>query len=148
MEETGNMTYETHTNLLSCEDVVSYLWNKCNKRSTPFKPEGAVSFEDKVTFTDQKDGDVIKKMFSISHDDWKLIKLKKEKEYDVDNMEFKTFDENKKMLSEGNLLVIYLPIEKVYYVFLHNENEVKLLIKCIQKKKLFESFPTETLSFF
>lgn len=149
MEEKKENSYETKTNLLSCEDVVSYLWKKCDKFSFPFKPEKANRFDDKVTFKDQIDGVMIKKKYQMSLEDMRHMALKNHQEYDVDTMEFKTYDGEDNEISSGDLLIIYRPIEKFYYVFLHEENDhLKLLIKCVQKKKLFDSFPTETITFF
>jgi hypothetical protein len=149
MEERKDDLYITQTNLLSCEDVVAYLWNKYDKVSFPFKPAGAKSIEDKVTYGDKMDGALIKKRFQISVDDMRHIGLKNQQEYDVDHMEFTTFDHDKTVLSQGNLIIIFRPIEKFYYVLLlTDETNLKLMVKCTQKKKLFDSFPTETVSFY
>ena len=149
MEERKDDLYITHTNLLSCEDVVAYLWKKCDKVSSPFKPDGAESIDDKVTYGDKMDGALIKKRFQISLEDTRHMALKNHQEYDVDTMEFTTYDQDKRALSTGSLVVIYRPIEKFYYVLLaNNETELKLMVKCTQKKKLFDSFPTETVSFY
>ena len=148
MAERNEDLYTTKTNLLSCEDVVSYLWKKCDKASYPFKPEGAKTFKDLVTFADKSDGELIKKRYILSVDDKRHMALKTKQEYDVDTLEFSTYDENDNELSKGELVVFYRPIEKFYYVFIKEENKLKLLIKCIQKKRLFDSFPTETITFF
>lgn len=149
METNKDDLYITGTNLLSCEDVVLYLWKKCDKFSSPFKPEKAEKISDKVTFSDKLSGEMIKKRFKITGDDLRHMAIKKSQEYDVDMMEFTTFDASGNSLSSGNLVVFYRPIEKFYYVFLSKENdELQLMIKCIQKKKLFNAFPTETVTFF
>lgn len=149
MDENHDELYITKTNLLSCEDVVAYLWKKCDRFSSPFKPEGAYSMEDKVTFSDHKEGVQIKKEYDIDGDDIRHMSLKNHQEYDVDNVEFTTYDDAKRPLTSGSLVVIYRPIEKYYYILLDCSNQkLKLFVKCVQKKKLFDSFPTETISFF
>jgi hypothetical protein len=149
MEENKEDLYITKTNLLSCEDVVSYLWNKCDRHSDPFKPNNAVTFSDKILFSDKIDGDLVKKEYNISGSDIRHMALKNHQEYDVDLMEFETFDAEKNSLSKGKLVIIYRPIEKFYYILrLDNEKDLTLLVKCIQKKHLFASFPTETIQFF
>lgn len=149
MEENKDDLYITKTNLLSCEDVVSYLWNKCDRTSKVFKPEGAVSFQDKILFSDTNDGEYIKSEYQISGGDIRHMALKNHQEYDIDLMEFETFDADKNSLSKGNLVIIYRPREKFYYILL-KEDEIKLtlLVKCIQKKHIFSSFPTETIQYF
>lgn len=141
--------YITKTNLLSCEDVVSYLWKKCDKFSSPFKPEGAYQITDKVTYSDTMLGLELKKQYDISLDDARHMALKNKQEYDVDTVEFTTLDDAKRPLTNGHLVVIYRPLEKFYYIFLdQGKNKLKLLVKCIQKKKIFNAFPTETVIFF
>ncbi len=141
--------YITKTNLLSCEDVVSYLWNKCNHTSSPFKPEKAVKLIDKVVFSDKSDGETLKKTYQISTGDLRHMAIKNHQEYDVDTMTFETFDKDGKSLSKANLIVIYRPIEKFYYVLWQkSEKELQLLVRCMQKKRPFSSFPTETISYF
>jgi hypothetical protein len=149
MEENKDDLYITKTNLLSCEDVVSYLWSKCAHRSDEFKPVKARTFTDRVVFSDKCDGEEIKKQYHISGSDVRHMALKNKQEYDVDLMEFETFDDQKNSLSKGRLVVVYRPIEKFYYVLMEkDEKNLTLLVKCIQKKHLFSSFPTETLEFF
>lgn len=148
MEDNKDDLYITKTDLLSCEDVVAYLWKKCDKFSSPFKPEGSFSIDDKVSFSDSKEGEEIKKEYEISGEDIRHMSLKNHQTYDVDNIEFVTYDEAKRPLTSGNLVVIYRPIEKFYYVMLQENKHLSLLVKCVQKKKLFGSFPTETVTFF
>ena len=149
MEENKDDLYITKTNLLSCEDVVSYLWKKCDKFSSPFKPEGAESIDDRVTYSDKLTGEAIKKEYHISGEDIRHMSLKNRQEYDVDNLEFTPSDKDGKALTSGTMVVVYRPIEKFYYILLQKENkELQLLVKCIQKKRLFDSFPTETVTFF
>ena len=149
MEENNDDLYITKTDLFSCADVVAYLWKKCDRVSSVFKPEGAYSIQDKVVFSDSKDGSMIKKDFDISGDDLRHMALKNHQEYDVDTVEFTTFDDANREMTNGQLIVIYRPIEKFYYILsTDKENKLRLLVKCIQKKKLFDSFPTETVTFF
>ncbi len=152
MEEQETNLYETKTSLISCENVVEYLWTKATKTCLPFKPENAKSIEAESIFSDVISGNIIKRDYVISNEDIKRVGLKKEEEYEVDTVNFKNFDENKQMISEGTLLVIYKSEKRFYTVFLLKEEddrkELTLLIKSFQKKKMFQSYTTETNEFF
>ncbi len=144
--------YETKTNLLSCQDVVAYLWSKCDKLSFPFKPEGSKSIETEVTYSDVSDGETLKEHYSLTGEDVKHLALKNHEEYDIDIVTFKTKNENGEVVSDGTLLVVYKAIDRYYGVFLlkgeEGHYEPKLLVKCSQKKRLFQDFPTETVLYF
>lgn len=144
--------YETKTNLLSCEDVVAYLWNKCDKISSPFKPEGAKTIETSVVYADIKTGELIKRDYVMLGTDARHMGLRNETEYEVDTVSFQTKNEEGEVISDGTLLVIYKSTEKYYGIFLLEEKEgvknLKLLVKCTQKKKMFQSFPTEAILYY
>jgi len=146
--------YETKTNLLSCEDIVSYLWNKCDKVSFPFKPEGSVKIETSVSYSDIQEGDSLKDKYQVTGEDIKHLAMKNHDEYEVDMVQFKTLNSGNEVVSDGNLLVVYKAIDRFYGIFLLTEKEgeekpsLRLLVKCSQKKRLFQDFPTEAVIYF
>lgn len=149
MEENN---YETQTNLLNCEDMISYLWSKCDKYSLPFKPENAKSIQTEVELADEVCGEEIRNHYLFGKEDLKHANIQKKEEYDVDTVDFKTLDEKGNELSQGTLLLMHKHDHKYYGLFLLEEKEdgshLKLLVKASQKKKLFDSFDTSVVLFY
>lgn len=144
--------YETRTDLLGCENMVEYLWSKCGKRSSPFKPEGSKDIRSEVVYADRVYGGEILKTYLMSKEDYKESGISKSVEYDVDITSFKTTDPDNALLSQGTLCLIHRPDHKLYALFLYHEEDgvkkLSLLVKCRQKQKLFTTFPTEIISFY
>jgi hypothetical protein len=81
----------------------------------------------------------------ISKEDLSHSSLTNKEEYEVDVLNFQTFNAQKEICSQGRLLVVYLAIERFYVLFLLSDDDekAKLRIKLSQKKKLFH-FGRET----
>lgn len=144
--------FETRTDLLGCENMVEYLWSKCNKPSEPFKPSGSKEIHSEVVYADRVYGGEILKNYLMDKEDFKESNISKTTEYDMDLATFKTSNEEGEFISEGTVCLIHKPDHKLYALFLYSEEgdvkKLKLLVKCKQKKKLFETFPTEIISFY
>ena len=140
-----NNNYETRTNLLSCQDIVAYMWAKSQKEDPSFKPKGSTTFDSQVEWADVQSLEKIKKTYQISKEDLSHSSLTNKEEYEVDVLNFQTFNAQKEICSQGRLLVVYLAIERFYVLFLLSDDDekAKLRIKLSQKKKLFH-FGRET----
>jgi hypothetical protein len=76
-----NNNYETRTNLLSCQDIVAYMWAKSQKEDPSFKPQGSTTFESQVEWADVQSLEKIKKTYQISKEDLSHSSLTNKEEY-------------------------------------------------------------------
>ena len=136
--------YETTTDLLSVDNLVSYAWIKVPYGTSFFKPEGSSSFVTELLYGDRMKGEQILSAYSFSRTG-KKIPLKKGLEYRVDRVGFINKDKSGNELSIGTCIVIYRPEEKIYYFFLYDEDrKVYLpLLRLGQVRKLFKTYQNE-----
>jgi len=141
--------YQTQTNLLTCENIVDYLWTKYDRTERDFKPEGATALQVSVERADLKSGEQILKTFSLTAEAKKHAGLRKSQDYDVDFVRFTTFGEKEKVLTQGELVVIYVPEKKWFLILLKDrDGSLRPVIKATQEKKLFQTYPTQTILYF
>lgn len=146
--------YETRTNLMSCENTVEYLWLKCtSSSSSSFKPENADKIVSEVSYGDSMFGSEILSRYVFEKDSLKNSSISKSTEYSIDFVSYRTLSKEGKELSSGELCLIHQRDHKLYLLYeVKTEEDRKkhliLLVKCSQKKRLLESFPTEVIKFF
>lgn len=152
MEENNENLYETRTNLLSSENIIEYLYRRCEKTIYPFKPDN--SFEIKCREVDGMyiKGKEIVKEYEISAKDIKNADIKNSQEYNFEVDEFTTFNVEKMPVSQGKLVLIYRSDRKYYSLFelieREDKKELHLIMKVKQQVGLFGSFQTEMMYYY
>lgn len=152
MEENNENLYETRTNLLSSENIIEYLYRRCEKTIYPFKPDN--SFEIKCQEVDGMyiKGKEIVKEYEISSKDIKNADIKNSQEYNFEVDQFTTFNVEKMPVSQGKLVLIYRSDRKYYSLFelieKEDKKELHLIMKVKQQVGLFGSFQTEMMYYY
>lgn len=152
MNDSNENLYETRTNLLSSENIIEYLYRRCEKTMYPFKPDN--SFDIHCTEVDSRyvRGKEILKDFDISSKDAKNADIKGSQEYNFEINEFETLNAEKLPVSDGKLVLVYRSDRKYYSLFELIEDkekpELHLIMKVKQQVGLFGSFQTEMFYYY
>lgn len=153
MNQDNENLYETRTNLFSSENVIDYLWRRCEKSTYPFKPDNSFGIEAKELTKTYVKGKEILQDFVLSSKDIKDADIKKGQEYNLEINQFYTYNVEKNIVSDGKLVLIYKSDRKYYSLFELTERtggqkELHLIMKVKQKVGLFGSFQTEMVYYY
>lgn len=153
MDQENENLYETRTNLFSSENVIDYLWRRCEKTIYPFKPDNAFGIEAKELTKDYVKGKEIISDFVLSSSDIKNADIRKGQEYNFEISQFYTYNVEKNIVSDGKLALVYKSDRKYYSLFelvekTGGEKELHLIMKVKQKVGLFGSFQTEMVCYY
>lgn len=153
MSEFDENLYETRTNLLSSENVIDYLWRRCEKITFPFKPENAFGIKLKELDKDYVRGKDIMDTYLISEKDLKNSDMKKRNEYNIEIDIFQTINIENNPVSTGKLALIFKTDRKYYSLFEiidrpEGKQELRLIMRVKQNVGLFGSFETEMIYYY
>lgn len=145
--------YETRTNLFCSENIVDYLWRRCEKTSYPFKPDNSFGIICKEEDKKYIKGKEIINNYVISSKDVKAGDIHSGKEYNFETVNFETINMDKQPVSAGRLALVYRADRKFYCLFEIIENnvggyELHLIMKVKQKVGLLGSFQTEMVYYY
>jgi|GEM_PF-672240 len=147
--------YETRTNLLSSGNIIDYLWRRCDRNSTPFKPENSSEIVTKPVSSDFKLGKEILAEYDIAPKDLKNAMLKKGTQYRFEVSSFTCLSFMKNPVSDGVLALVYKPDRNLTDLFLieppqgaGEKSTLKLLLRSKQTVSLFGSYQTEMVTYY
>lgn len=142
--------YETRTNLLSSENIIVYLWRRCEKTISPFKPSDSFGIETKEIGKYYLKGKEVIDDYNFSTKDLKNIDFKGGHEYNFEIVQYKNLDIEKNVVSKGHLVLMYKSDRKFYYLFeLNNDTkDLHLIMKVKQKVGILGSFQTEMVYYY
>jgi hypothetical protein len=152
MAQNDENLYETRTNLLSSENIIDYLWRRCEKSTYPFKPDNSFGIQTKEIDRDYIKGKELMKYYNVSPKDIKDADIKGGHEYNMEVDEFQTVNVEGLPVSNGKLALIYRSDRRYYTLFElldgDDKKELRLIMKVKQKVGLFGSFETEMVYYY
>lgn len=154
MGEYDENLYETRTNLFSSENIIDYLWRRCEKTTFPFKPDNSFGINTKEVEKRYVKGKEIMHDYVLTPRDIKGADIKAGQEYNFEVVDFTTVNVDKTIVSQGKLVLIYRSDRRYYSLFelVEKEGEEKptlsLIMKVKQKVGLFGSFQTEMFYYY
>ncbi len=145
--------YETRTNLFSSENVIEYLWRRCEKITYPFKPDNSFGIKVKGMDKDYVKGKEIMKDYDISDKDVKNADIKSGQEYNFEIDAFETQNVDDMIVSSGKVALVYKSDRRYYSLFdiiddPYGKPQLHLIMKVKQKVGLFGSFETEMIYYY
>lgn len=148
MEQTKEV-YETSTNLRSAENIVNYLWMKCEKEILPFHPLKAKDIIVNSEYEDMIYSASFIEKYPLDKSVVKTLHLSKDIEYGIDYVNYKNIDEKENIITEGKGILLYDSDNRFYAFFTCDEDfkNLHLVVVCRQKKDLLHSYPTERIEF-
>ncbi len=145
--------YETRTNLFSSENIIDYLWRRCEKSTYPFKPDNAFGINTKEVEKKYLRGKEMISSYVITPRDIKAADIHGGHEYNFEVVFFETVNMDKLPVSQGRLALVYRPDRKYYSLFEimprpDGQKELRLIMKVKQKVSLLGSFQTEMFYYY
>lgn len=153
MDSTKENLYETRTNLFNSENIIDYLYKRCEKSTYPFKPDNSFSIQCKEIDSQYYSGKEIMKQYVLPSKDQKNADIKGSQDYNFEIDTFQTLSSENIPVSSGKLALVYKTDRKYYCLFelLENEDgqeELHLIMKVKQKVGLFGSFETQMVYYY
>lgn len=145
--------YETRTNLFSSENIIDYLWRRCEKSTYPFKPDNSFGINTKEVEKKYLRGKEMMASYVITPKDIKAADIHGGHEYSFEVVEFETVNMDKLPVSQGRLALVYKADRKYYSLFEilprpDGQKELRLIMKVKQKVGLLGSFQTEMFYYY
>ncbi|MCR4698887.1 MAG: hypothetical protein K5762_05935 [Bacilli bacterium] len=145
--------YETRTNLFSSENIIDYLWRRCEKSTYPFKPDNSFGINTKEVEKKYLRGKEMMASYVITPKDIKAADIHGGHEYNFEVVEFETVNMDKLPVSQGRLALVYKADRKYYSLFEilprpDGQKELRLIMKVKQKVSLLGSFQTEMFYYY
>jgi hypothetical protein len=145
--------YETRTNLFSSENIIDYLWRRCEKSTYPFKPDNSFGINTKEVEKKYLRGKEMMASYVITPKDIKAADIHGGHEYNFEVVEFATVNMDKLPVSQGRLALVYKADRKYYSLFEilprpDGQKELRLIMKVKQKVGLLGSFQTEMFYYY
>ena len=145
--------YETRTNLFSSENIVDYLWRRCEKSSKFFKPDNSFGINTKEVEKKYLRGKEMMASYVLTPKDIKSADIHGGHEYNFEVVEFETVNMEKDTVSKGRVALVYKADRKYYCLFEiipreDEQNELHLIMKVKQKVGLLGSFQTEMFYYY
>ena len=153
MEEYSENLYETRTNLFSSENIIEYLWRRCERNTFPFKPDNSFGFKCRQIDKKYLRGKEILEDFVLNTKDIKNADFKNGNEYNFEIVEYENLNMDNVPVSLGKVVLIYKSDRKFYSLFdLEERNDgykyLNLIMKVKQKVGLLGSFQTEMIYYY
>lgn len=153
MGEFDENLYETRTNLFSSENIIEYLWRRCEKNTSLFKPANSFGITTKEVEKKYLRGKEIMSDYIVTTKDLHNADIHSGNEYNFEIVELVNFNIEKAVVSFGKLALVYRSDRKFYSLFEIIDDEdgeegLHLIMKVKQKVGLLGSFQTEMIYYY